>query len=517
MKRLIQCVVILLVVLLAAAGTVRAGWSALLGKSAPPVDVATWVNPADGNTLQDFRGRPVLLVFFSPKSNAILAALPRLNELAAFYGEQDLVVLGVSTDAEADLGAWATAQSFPFPFGAAGEGAKAWGSGDGVRGWLVGTDGKIAWEGDPVDVPDAVIGKQAKKSKVFWIGKVDDAALPAAAAFRKGNLFEAENLAMAVEGPGSETVVARTSSLRGYWKRDAAAALAAGDYVRALHRLERLSEAFKGGPAGDEAAAKRKEVGSDPKAKKDLASHKAWSRLYTEYVRAAGRERKLKPLAKKLASYLKKYSDTRCAAFAIGMKNRIEGDAAVNAIRAFIKQEKIDTSSDGWRTRLKKPPLVTFTPSKTYFWELETNQGPIRIRLMPDIAPMHVSSTIYLTELGFYDGITFHRVIPNFMAQGGCPLGNGTGFPGYKYDGEFSPKARHDRPGLLSMANAGPGTDGSQFFITFVPYPSLDDKHSIFGEVVGGMETLKKLEALGSQSGQTKERLEIVKARITVE
>jgi peptidyl-prolyl cis-trans isomerase B (cyclophilin B) len=138
------------------------------------------------------------------------------------------------------------------------------------------------------------------------------------------------------------------------------------------------------------------------------------------------------------------------------------------------------------------------------------------IELMPTVAPMHVTSTIYLTRLGFYDGLSFHRVIDGFMAQGGCPEGRGTGGPGYQYGGEFDPSARHDRPGLLSMANAGPGTDGSQFFITFLPTPHLDDKHSLFGAVVEGMETLKALEAKGSGSGQTSEPLGIVRSEIRV-
>ncbi len=136
---------------------------------------------------------------------------------------------------------------------------------------------------------------------------------------------------------------------------------------------------------------------------------------------------------------------------------------------------------------------------------------------MPDIAPMHVSSTIYLARLGFYDGVIFHRVITGFMAQGGDPLGQGIGGPGYNYDGEFSPSARHDRPGLLSMANAGPGTDGSQFFLTFVPTPHLDDKHTIFGEVIEGMETVKELEKRGSGSGSTSEELLMQSTTISVE
>ena len=100
------------------------------------------------------------------------------------------------------------------------------------------------------------------------------------------------------------------------------------------------------------------------------------------------------------------------------------------------------------------------------------------------------------------------------MAQGGDPTGTGSGGPGYQYAGEFSPKVRHDRPYLLSMANAGPNTDGSQFFLTFVPTPWLDGKHTIFGEVVEGQDTVKKLEAAGSPSGRPKEELKIIKATI---
>jgi cyclophilin family peptidyl-prolyl cis-trans isomerase len=124
---------------------------------------------------------------------------------------------------------------------------------------------------------------------------------------------------------------------------------------------------------------------------------------------------------------------------------------------------------------------------------------------------------MYLAEVGFYDDLTFHRVIPGFMAQGGCPLGTGTGSPGYKYAGEFSPNAKHDKPAMLSMANAGPGTDGSQFFLTFVPTPFLDGKHTVFGEIVEGVDTLKKLESFGSQSGQTKKPLAIKSTKIVVE
>ncbi len=192
-------------------------------------------------------------------------------------------------------------------------------------------------------------------------------------------------------------------------------------------------------------------------------------------------------------------------------------DAALDAIDAFITSQAVDTSTQRWRTSLKVPPRATFPPDASYFWDLQSNVGAISVKLMPNVAPMHVTSTIYLTRLGFYDGLSFHRVIQGFMAQGGCPLGTGTGGPGYQYAGEFDSAVKHDRPALLSMANAGPGTDGSQFFLTFVPTPWLDGKHTIFGEVVDGLETVRALEARGSQSGQTSEPLSITTATIRVE
>jgi len=200
----------------------------------------------------------------------------------------------------------------------------------------------------------------------------------------------------------------------------------------------------------------------------------------------------------------------------VAAQSNAQEDVVLKQIDEQIGKAAVDKSKSDWRVRLPKPTLATFPAGKTYVVKMTTTKGPIEIRFMPDVAPMHVTSFLYLTRLGYYDGLSFHRVIPGFMAQGGCPLGTGTGGPGYKFDGEYKPGVKHDRGGLLSMANAGPGTDGSQFFLTFVPLPHLDGKHTIFGEVVAGKETSKALEAAGSQSGKTSEPLKIEKVVIEV-
>ena len=122
--------------------------------------------------------------------------------------------------------------------------------------------------------------------------------------------------------------------------------------------------------------------------------------------------------------------------------------------------------------------------------QIETERGNITIELFEDDAPNTVANIISLTEQGFYDNLSFHRVIPDFMIQGGCPEGTGTGGPGYRFGDECMPNRRHDAPGVLSMANAGPNSNGSQFFITHVATPHLDDKHSVFGRVIEGQDVV---------------------------
>lgn len=114
---------------------------------------------------------------------------------------------------------------------------------------------------------------------------------------------------------------------------------------------------------------------------------------------------------------------------------------------------------------------------------INTNKGTIKLNLFYDEAPITVSNFVNLSKKGYYDNLSFHRVINDFMIQGGCPQGTGTGGPGYQFEDEFHPNRRHDKPGVLSMANSGPGTNGSQFFITHIETPWLDNNHTVFGEI----------------------------------
>jgi len=137
------------------------------------------------------------------------------------------------------------------------------------------------------------------------------------------------------------------------------------------------------------------------------------------------------------------------------------------------------------------PPPMTIDTSKQYTATIETEKGNLVLELFASDVPVTVNNFVFLAREGFYDGTTFHRVIPDFMAQGGDPTGTGTGGPGYKFADEFT-KHTHVT-GALSMANSGPNTNGSQFFITYAPQPHLDGKHSVFGQLVDGMDVLKAI------------------------
>jgi cyclophilin family peptidyl-prolyl cis-trans isomerase len=163
--------------------------------------------------------------------------------------------------------------------------------------------------------------------------------------------------------------------------------------------------------------------------------------------------------------------------------------------------------------RYSNPPEMALAPDTDYYAKLRTEKGDVRVRLFAEEAPETVNNFVFLAREGYFDGTTFHRVIKDFMAQGGDPTGTGTGSPGYRIRDEFHPNLRHDRPGILSMANAGPNTGGSQFFITHAPTPWLDDRHAVFGEVVEGMDVVNALRERDPQgdpeAGDRIERVEI--------
>lgn len=182
---------------------------------------------------------------------------------------------------------------------------------------------------------------------------------------------------------------------------------------------------------------------------------------------------------------------------------------AHEAIRTFIDEQieegEIDKTKENWRTRLPKFPDAPFPDGLAYHWMLKTSEGAMTFRLNHAHAPEHVRNILYLTQLGFYDGLKFHRIIPGFMAQGGCPYGRGNGNPGYFLKLEATPKVKHDEPGVLSMARSPrPDSAGSQFFITLDKAPHLDGNYTVFGRIVEGKEVLERLEAAGNPDPRSK-------------
>ncbi len=155
-------------------------------------------------------------------------------------------------------------------------------------------------------------------------------------------------------------------------------------------------------------------------------------------------------------------------------------------------------------TQYSSPPAMQLDPKKAYTAKIKTNRGEIVIDLHADKVPNTVNNFVALARDGFYDGISFHRVIADFMVQSGDPTGSGRGGPGYRFNDEFHPELVHNGPGVLSMANAGPNTNGSQFFITHVATNWLDNKHSVFGRVRSGQDVVDSI-----QQGDVMERVEI--------
>ena len=149
----------------------------------------------------------------------------------------------------------------------------------------------------------------------------------------------------------------------------------------------------------------------------------------------------------------------------------------------------MNTDAKQWSS----PPEIAIDPAKKYAAVISTDKGEITIELYADKVPNTVNNFVFLARAGYYDDTYFHRIIPSFMVQGGDPTGTGSGSPGYRFEDEFDASLRHDKPGVLSMANAGPGTNGSQFFLTHVATPHLDDKHTVFGQIVAGLDVLMSI------------------------
>jgi len=141
------------------------------------------------------------------------------------------------------------------------------------------------------------------------------------------------------------------------------------------------------------------------------------------------------------------------------------------------------------------PPEMKIDPTKKYFAVFDTTVGSFKLELYSTKTPKTVNNFVFLANEGFYDNTIFHRVINNFMAQGGDPTGTGRGGPGYQFEDEFHPELKHNKRGILSMANAGPNTNGSQFFITHGPTPHLDNRHSVFGKLIEGEEIFMAIPA----------------------
>ena len=140
------------------------------------------------------------------------------------------------------------------------------------------------------------------------------------------------------------------------------------------------------------------------------------------------------------------------------------------------------------------PPAMQIDPQKPYRVTIETNRGDMELELYPEYAPKTVNNFVFLAQEGFYDGLVFHRVINDFMIQGGDPTGTGSGGPGYKFEDEVAENPLRHETAVISMANAGPNTNGSQFFITHSPQPHLDGMHTVFGKVVGGQDIVNAIQ-----------------------
>jgi peptidyl-prolyl cis-trans isomerase B (cyclophilin B) len=188
------------------------------------------------------------------------------------------------------------------------------------------------------------------------------------------------------------------------------------------------------------------------------------------------------------------------------------GQWEINAEEA-IRRELIDPNQT-WKLNLSEPEPMRADPGKEYIWRLETNKGMIKIKLWPDIAPIHVTNTVFLTNSEFYNDLIMSKMIPGLMVRGGGPLKNGLGGPGYRYKSKIKENVKHDRPYLVGSIDRGDNTYGSEFYITLRPAPKLNTKYPIFGEVIEGQRTVDAMEAMDTTDGSFNEIVKILNASI---
>ncbi len=187
------------------------------------------------------------------------------------------------------------------------------------------------------------------------------------------------------------------------------------------------------------------------------------------------------------------------------------GSGAAGGNLLNLERPAYDKSAPNWKLGVQMPKVANFDPKKDYFVTLHTTFGDITLRLFPDVAPQHVTSFINLVEIGFYDDVRFHRIIPGFMMQGGDPLGQGSGGPAYKMKAEFNPR-KHLRGTLAAARTPDPNSAGSQFYICFKETPFLDNQYTVFGEVTQGLDIVDKFEKIGTPSGKPTADARIVRA-----
>lgn len=195
------------------------------------------------------------------------------------------------------------------------------------------------------------------------------------------------------------------------------------------------------------------------------------------------------------------------------------GDTAVAKIQEYIERnaqaKRPDKSAPAWRTALPMRPKVAFESARAYIWILETEFGPVQVRLLAGAAPEHAANAIYLSLLGFYDGLSIHTIVPGKALESGDPADDGKGSPGYAFSPEAT-AAKHDRRGIVSALSQGPSTDDSKFRIMFGPDPSIDPRSTVFGEVENGFDALQRIEALGTPDGRPKRHVAIRRATIAI-